>query len=241
MLTDIGVLYIIRGKDPNWQVRCKRFVDSYQRNPAGILHTFYVSYKEFEGADALAWARKTLAPLEPVEIMDFMEFNSNGAGCFREAADLMQERLFCPLNSSSEIMHDDWLWKMHEAFRQPTVGLVGCTGSYEFITQIFPHLSYPNVHIRGHAFLMERVHHQNIANRYNFSSPDIFGGYKQGYFEYEFGPFSLTRRIMEMGKTVLVVEKDRVRAPHEWSSTTYRGNMHNVLVHDRGSRDFNDL
>jgi hypothetical protein len=46
---------------------------------------------------------------------------------------------------------------------------------------------------------------------------------------------------MAMGKTVLVVENDRVRAPHEWGDTTYRGNLRNVLVHDRGCRDYQDL
>jgi hypothetical protein len=240
-MTNIGVLYVARGADPNWKKRFVRFAKSWMDHPPGIDCKLYVTFKEFASLADIELAQGMLAPLQPREIMDFIGYNSNGAGCFLEAAELMPEPLFCPLNCSSEIMHADWLLKLYEAFRQPTIGLVGTTGSYGCITQVFPEHSYPNVHIRGHAFLIERVIHQEIARHFDFQKPDVYGGFKQGYFEYEFGPRSMTRRIMEMGKTVLVVENDRVRAPHEWGDTTYRNNMHNVLVHDRGSRDFQDL
>ena len=64
---------------------------------------------------------------------------------------------------------------------------------------------------------------------------------KKGWLDFENGPNNLTQQILRDGKKIFVVEADRIRAPEEWPVTTYRGNLHNVLVHDRGARDWHDL
>jgi hypothetical protein len=243
----IGVIYTTRGDDATFQQRLERFVRTYQMYPAGIDHRLYVTYKEFSRPADLLWAKTQSAALGAVDITDYIGFNScGGAGCFLDASKHVAEPLICCLNTSSDIMHENWLLKLYDAYNQPTVGLVGCSGSYGFITEIFQgKCYYPNIHIRGTGFLIHKEHFQPITSRFDFSSFNmtLSTGAKinYDYFDWEFGPNSMTRHIMAMGKTVLVAEKDRVIAPHQWGDTTYRGNTHNLLINDRGSRDFHDL
>lgn len=234
----VGVVYLCRGADPNWQQRAARFVRTYQEHPAGLSHGMYVIYKEFED---LGEARNILAPLQPVEIATYVGFNSYAGGSFLEAARHVVEPTVCFLGSTSDIQHDDWLRKLYEAFCLPTVGVVCCTGSYWFITEFNPQLTYPNIHIRNLSFMMERDRYIACASTVDWTPKP---GHKIADLNFEHGPNSLTRQVMASGKTVLVVEKDRVRAPHEWdgrTGTTYRGNLHNVLILDRGARDYADI
>jgi hypothetical protein len=232
----IGVIYLARGKDANWGRRLMRFVDSYIRHPAGIKHQLYVIYKEFD--HDLEWAIHQFDGLGVVHNLAYVDVNSYAGGSFLEASYTVKEQLICPLASSSEIMHDNWLARLYEGYMsQPDVGLVCCSGSYGFIAEFFPELTYPNPHIRNLSFLMDRDRYQTIAKPMPFTS-------KIDDLAFEHGPNSLTYQVLAMGKQVLVVEKERIRAPHEWGGeggTTYRGNGDNILVHDKGTRDHRDL
>lgn len=223
-MSDIGVIYIARGVDPNWTQRLSRFVDSYLTHSAGVDHQLYVTYKEFQTVDALAWAVARFALLKPYNITRYIDFNSFGGGCFQEACHDVIEPLLCTLVSTTEIMHDYWLLKLAGSLMFPGTGLVGCTGSHE-----------ANLHIRDTAILIERERYQNIVKQFDFTKS------KDGYLDFEHGPNNLTLQVMRAGKKVLVVEKERIIEPSEWGHTTYRGNLQNVLVHDRGARDFQDL
>ena len=237
-MSDIGVVYLARGVDPNWNIRIERFMRSWITHHPGIACQLYVIYKEFLPVD-LQWAREFLNQQYPhVQIVDYNDFNSYAGGSFLEAANHVVEPVVCFLGSTSEIMHDNWLIKLYAALQLPTVGAVCCTGSYGFITEFNPQLTYPNVHIRNLSFLMDRERYKVAASTVDWTEKP---GPKLADLNFEHGPNSLTRQIMAAGKTVLVVEKDRIRAPHEWGDTTYRGNLHNVLVHDRGARDYQDL
>jgi hypothetical protein len=236
-MAHVGVVYLCRGVDPNWQGRLKRFIASYLAHPAGVEHQLYIIWKEFS-PDDLIWAEVQFAKVKAIEILDYIGHNSYAGGSFLEAANHVVEPLVCFLGSSSEIMHDNWLARLDNAYRQPTVGVVCCTGGYGFITEFNPRLIYPNPHIRNLSFLMQRELYKSLAVQVDWTEKP---GPKLADLNFEHGPNSLTRQIMAMGKTVLVVEADRVRAPHEWGDTTYRGNLHNVLVHDRGARDYQDL
>jgi len=233
----IGVVYLARGADPNWEKRILRFIASYERHPAGHSAMLYVIYKEFD-VPGLVWAQAEFSRLNHTEILTYNGFNSYAGGSFLEASRRVAEPLCCYLGSTTEIMHDNWLARLYEGFSLPTVGAVCCTGSYGFITEFNPGLSYPNIHMRNLSFLMNREHYIAEAQTVDWTEKP---GHKLADLNFEHGPNSLTRRIMAAGKTILVVEKDRIRAPHEWGDTTYRGNLHNVLVHDRGARDYQDL
>jgi hypothetical protein len=236
-MAHVGVVYLCRGVDPNWQGRLKRFIASYIAHPAGVEHQLYIIWKEFS-PDDLIWAEVQFAKIKTIEILDYNDFNSYAGGSFLEAANHVAEPLVCFLGSSSEIMHDNWLAKLHAGLMLPTVGVVCCTGSYWFITEFNPQLTFPNVHIRNLSFLIDRELYKSLAMQVDWTPKP---GHKLADLNFEHGPNSLTRQIMALGKTVLVVENDRVRAPHEWGETTYRGNLHNVLILDRGSRDYQDI
>ncbi len=224
-MSEIGVVYIARGKDPNWKQRVSRFVASYLEHPAGIDHRMYVIYKEFETVDDLAWAIDVLDALNPVHILNHIPNNAYGGGCFQEAANHVIEPLICTLVSTSEIMHDEWLKRLHFAYSLPGIGLVGCTGSRDS----------GNIHIRDTAILINREVYLGISRQFDFTKD------KEGYLNFEHGPNNLTIQMLRNGAGILVVEKERALAPHDWPFTTYRGNLENVLVHDRGARDYHDL
>lgn len=238
-VSDIGIIYITRGVDPNWQRRLLRFAASYLNHPPGVECQLYITFKEFTEGD-LVWAREQLAPLEHIAILDYNGFNSFAEGCFAEAVGHITEPLLCTFMATTEIMHDNWLAKLYAVFSRPDVGLVGCTGSLWFITQFFPQLTYPNPHVRDNGIIIERGRYQEIINQFDFKTLHPCGK-PMGCFEFEHGPNSMTRQVMAAGKGIYIVEKERILAPHEWPETTYRGNLHNVLVHDRGARDFQDL
>ena len=224
MKADIGAVYIARGLDPNWAQRFRRFVESYHRHPAGIEFQLYIFYKQFDDAEALTWARGLFSSLHPIEILNHMDAKTV-AGC-TAVGEEVKEPILCSLNSSSEIMHDDWMKKLYDAFSIPGVGLVGCTGS-----------RVANLHIRDTAILIDRVRYLTIAKPFDWEDP-----FRRGPLEFEHGHNTLTTQILASGEKVYVVEKDRIIPPEEWGNpTTYQGHMQNVLIHDRGARDYHDL
>ena len=237
-MSNIGVVYLARGVDPNWQQRITRFAASYMAHPAGVDHKVYVIYKQFTDKFDLIYAKASLAALKPTNIEDYIDFNSYAGGTFLEASRHVEEPLICFLGSTSEIMHDNWLAKLYEAIKIPSTGVVCCTGSSGFIREFFPQLTYPNYHIRNLSFLIGKELYQELASPVDWTEKP---GHKIADLEFEHGPNSLTAQIRKRGLDVLVVENDRVRKPEEWGDTTYRGNLQNVLVHDRGARDYQDL
>lgn len=238
-MAEIAVVYLARGVDPNWKMRIARFAASYLEHPAGIDHHLYIIYKQFVTLDDLRWAIDQTLQLNPTGILEYIDFNSYAGGSFLEATNHVEEPIICFLGSTSEIMHDNWLARLYEGYRMPTVGAVCCTGSYGFITEFFPQLTHPNIHIRNLSFMINKDLYRQLACQIDWT--DKPGEHKMADLNFEHGPNSMTRQLMAMGKTILVVEKDRIRAPHEWGDTTYIGNLHNVLVHDRGARSYQDL
>ena len=221
-MSEIGVVYLTRGLDPNWQTRLSRFIASYQFHPAGIDHQLYILYKHFATPEDLGWAREQLMCLRPYEILAEIDVPSFSPS---PASKYVHEPILCTFNSTTEIMHDDWLKKLYDIFSRSEVGLVGCTGS-----------RVSTLHIRDTAILVDRIKYLTVATQFDMRHS------KDRWLMFEHGPNNLTQQILRAGKKVFVVEKDRVIAPEEWPSpTTYQGNLQNVLVHDRGARDFRDL
>lgn len=227
-MSDIGVIYICRYPDPNFHQRLARFVRSWVEHPPGIECQVYVIYKEFPKTEAgfieKSTASAQLSPLSPLEIHTYNDHNSFGGGCFQEACNFVDEPLICTLVSTTEIMHDNWLRDLKVVYDLRGAGLVGCTGSKE-----------GNLHIRDTAIIIDKEFYLGVSKQFDFTTS------KDGYLDFEHGPNNLTIQVMRAGKPVFVVEKERIIEPKDWPHTTYRGHMHNVLVHDRGARDFQDL
>ena len=229
-MPEIGVVYTARGSNvgsgpPDWQARFPRFIKSYLQHPAGIDHRLYIFYKEFADVLDLAWAREQFAVLgDRVEILTNLGSKTT-AGCTDVCGDVAED-LICPLNSSSEIMHDGWLKKLYGVLMQPDVHLVGCTGSH-----------VATLHIRDTAFLIGRIRYATIAEQFDWKDPS-----RSGALNFEHGANNLTQQVLRAGQKVFVVEDNRVISPEEWPNpTTYLGNQQNVLVLDRGSRDYKDF
>ena len=227
---EIAVVYTARGSNvgsgpPDWHARFPRFIKSYLQHPAGVDHKLYIFYKDFTIPSDLALAREQFAVLgNRVELLNHLNSKTT-AGC-PDVRDDVKESILCPLNSSSEIMHDNWLARLYGVFNKPGVGLVGCTGSRDV-----------NLHIRDTAFLVDREVYFAIASRFDWEDPS-----RRGPLEFEHGPTNLTQQTMLAGLEVFVVEVNRVIAPNEWPHpTTYIGNQQNVLVLDRGAREYKDF
>ena len=223
-MSEIGVVYIARGKDPNWQQRFIRFIDSWVKHTPGIACQLYIIFKEFETGTDLAWAMDEFSILEPIYLLNYTGHNSFGGGTFREACNHINEPLLCTLVSASEIMHPHWLKKLYDAYNQPNIGLVGCTGS-----------RVSHIHIRDTAILINQEFYLRVSNQFDLMSS------KEAYLDFEHGPNNLTIQVLNTGKAICVVEANGIRHPQDWPETTYRGNLENVLVHDRGARDYHDL
>lgn len=229
MSSSIGVVYTARGSNvgsgpPDWKARYPRFVESYLRHPAGIDHTLYIFHKEYATDDDFDWGMSQFAGIPATHILNHLDSKTT-AGCTDICYDIA-DTLICPLNSSSEIMHDDWLKKLYDTLMRPNTHLVGCTGSRD-----------ATLHIRDTAFLSNRLRYAQIAGQFNWIDPS-----RAGALNFEHGPNNFTQQILHAGDKVFVVEKDRVIAPEEWPHpTTYHGNLSNVLVHDRGARDYKDF
>jgi len=121
-MSEIGVVYTARGLDPNWQARIERFIESYLRHPPGVGHRLYILYKNFATPEDLKWACVKFEVLSTCELFNHLD-SKTLAGCTEVRADVT-EPILCHLNSSSEIMHADWLKKLYDVFNEPDVGLV---------------------------------------------------------------------------------------------------------------------
>ena len=103
------------------------FLASYRRHPAGVEHALVILLNnvpeplpaEFEAAlDGVE--HHLLRTSEPVQDL----------AAYAYAADRLEHRRLCFLNSYSEILATDWLAKLNHALDQPQAGLVGATGSW---------------------------------------------------------------------------------------------------------------
>jgi hypothetical protein len=231
-----AVAYLARGADKEWYASFKRFLDSYNRNPAGIDHSLYVIFKGFANNSDLEKAQRLFAavPHQPV----FLGDDKLDVGAYIEWASLIQEQLICVFNTASEILSRDWLRKLAVNLAMPNVGLVGATASYESLhsfSSSFP--IFPNIHIRSTAFMIDRglflslMQGRIIAN-------------KVDAFHFESGPRSLTRLVLAKGKEVLLVGRNgRGYSPQFWatSGTFRQGTQSNLLIADNQTRTFDAL
>jgi hypothetical protein len=230
--TKVGLCYLARGADRDWQRSSQRFAEAYRRFAIGWDHALYVIYKGFGSAAELDRARGVFAAVDhtPIDVAD----DRFDIGAYFDAVPSITERIVCFLNSFSEPMCDKWLAKMAVNFQQPGVGLVGASGSFEGGAN--PEV-FPNIHIRSNAFIIERAIFATIASTFDFRT-------KQDAYMFESGPNGMTRQIRARGLKALVVGRNgRGYAPQWWpSSDTFRqGRQSNLLVADNQTRDFDVL
>lgn len=231
-----AVIYLARGFEADHVERFQRFAQSYRTQPAGYDHKLYVIFKGFAGAHDRATAEAVFDGL-PFEAIDTDDLSFD-LGAYADALRTVNEDYVCFLNTNSEINAPFWLAKLLRNLDTPGVGMVGATGSFEslrYINRLFP--EYPNPHLRTNAFAVRREHARELLGSYAIRT-------KLDAFFTESGPDGLTRQILSLGLTCLIVGSDgRGYAPPLWpsSETSRQGTQSNLLVHDNYTRGFEEM
>jgi hypothetical protein len=231
-----ALCYLARGADEDWRNALTRFISSHQKYSPGLDHTLYIIFKGFQNNTDLSWALALFRDIEHVAChVDDDEFD---IGAYRETGAKIAEQTVCFLNTTCEIICENWLAKLAVNLAQPGVGLVGATGSFESLhsyNSVFP--KFPNPHLRTNAFMINRERFCSIAQDFDFEE-------KLNAFLFESGPRSLTRRLLDRGLKVLVVGRNGRGYPPLWwphSGTFRQGAQPNVLVADNQTRKFDAL
>lgn len=236
---NIAVFYLARGRDADFARSVERFAASYAGHEAGVAHRLCVVFKGFDTAAAQDQARRALSALPHAEIA--VADAGFDLGAYAAAARQADAARLCFLNTGSEVLCHDWLAKLSVAHDQDGAGLVGATGSFESLQGDAPPFdtfgAFPNPHLRSNAFMVARDLFLDLTKG------AVFGDKADAYL-FESGPQSMTRRVLERGRQVLVVGRNGRFYPPRWwplSDTFRQGTQHNLLVGDNQTRAFDAL
>jgi hypothetical protein len=124
----IAVVYLARyaeGAEP-----LRRFIESYQRHPAGADHDLIVVFKGCRDRE-VGVQPGLFQRVKHVAI--HMADEGFDLGAYRFAARSLNHELICCLNTFVEIEANDWLRKLQSYATNPNVGIVGSTASFESV------------------------------------------------------------------------------------------------------------
>src|ERR1700722_8498478 len=178
-MSELGVVHLVRAR--NGLQPFTNFLDAYARNSGGAPHELLIIFKGFSSDADLEPCRKLL------KTIPHREFSVSDRGvdlhAYSAAARHFDHAYLCFLNSYSTPLEEGWLEKMFALVRQPQVGVVGCSGSWESMYTNYLNagspdhplpfyqrlvrmlrlqinrrmfLAFPNYHIRTNAFMLSR-------------------------------------------------------------------------------------
>ncbi len=247
----IGLVHLVwapLGPEP-----LRTFLRSYHAHPAGAEHELVVVLNGARIEGSPLSREEAMAELEGTEHrLVELERPMQDLTAYGELAQWSGHERLCFLNSFSVILADGWLDRLAHAAQLPGVGLVGATGSWESqaewmrgdprgwtrqLSAVFAarrdYPRFPNPHIRTTAFMLDR------RTAVELDLPRARD--KRTAYLLESGWHSITRRILQQGRRVVVVGCDgRAYDITEWKdSRTYRaGNQDNLLVADNRTEDW---
>lgn len=250
MIALVHLVWPPLGPDP-----LREFLRSYHRHPSGVEHELTIV---LNGAAAAAPAvasvsQQLLAELDGTEhrLID-LERPLLDLQAYGQAAQMLEHERLCFLNSYSVILADGWLGQLEDALREPDVGLVGASGSWESQSEWLrggfsrwpqqlielprsrrDHPRFPNPHIRTNTFMVERRSLMGMGLEHASS--------KRATYLLESGRHSVTRSIQAQGLRAVVVGRDgRSYDVEDWpASGTFRsGDQENLLVADNQTRAY---
>ncbi len=219
----------------------ERFAASCRAHPAGVGHELLIVLKAVEPGGQERACRSVAATLDA----KCLALSASGLDLdtYRAVAERLSDRAVCFLNTSSEILADNWLARLSASLAQPGVGLVGTTASNETLLSSAPpvlrpllrrrHPPFPNPHVRTNGFMLERDLMLSLDWR---PARD-----KRSTLALENGWRNLTRQVLDRGLRALVVGRDgRGYEPDRWvSSRTFRtGGQENLLIADNRTREY---
>jgi hypothetical protein len=231
------------------------FLDSYRRHPPGVDHELVIVFNGFGAPHEIAAHQALLGNVRRRELVlgspvqDLLAYA-------QVARELEHDRLFFA-NSYSRCLIDDWLAPLDMHARRAEVGLVGATGTFESqlqgaarggepgqsllwlrrrlaVRKIRKHFPpFPNPHVRSNAFMLERELLLELGLERAVDKPSAHG--------LESGWDSITRQVLAMGMSVLLVGRDgNAYGPKEWpASRTFRsGEQENLLIADNRTEEY---
>ena len=107
----------------------RRFLATYQRQPAGREHDLIVIYAGFNGRQALMEAHAVFRDI-PHLAVDFADVKLD-IGYYLETSRRLSHEYLCFLNTYTELKTPNWLAHLDAHAKRPGVGIVGATASYE--------------------------------------------------------------------------------------------------------------
>lgn len=237
-MAEICVVHLVRAI--NGTAPFARFLASLQSHSAGAEHDLLLLCKGF--------AEKRL-PADWIEIAQihfgaprvwqtlFVPDKGFDLVPYFFAAQHLEHRLLCFLNSFSEILDDGWLGKLAAGLAQPGIGIAGATGSWESIhssqrvpmsvMQTVPEIKQASPARKLARALRRRWHLAQLQRRFpQFPNPHLRSNaffisrelflrlrlprirHKSDAEGCESGRRSLTRQILALGLEPLVVGRD---------------------------------
>jgi hypothetical protein len=229
----IALAYLARGADEDYAEKFRTFVRSYRAFRPGVEHKLFIILKGFADSQHLNEGLEIFSSLTfiPIHTSD----SSFDIGAYLATATQVEYERICFLNTNSEIASDYWLAKLSNNLDMKNVGLVGATGSFESLSSMDQRIpQFPNIHIRSNAFMIDRKRLIDILSKYTIHT-------KRDMYFIESGPTSITRLILRLGQSALIIGRDgRGYNPENWpKSLTFRqGDQSNLLVKDNVTRVF---
>ena len=224
--TSIAVVHLVWAGSGIQQF--ENFIESYKRHQAGCEHALIIAFKGFEDDQS-----KLDAYLEFVREVAFETIVAPDVGkdiaayryVLSALASSFEKALF--LNSSSEILFENWLLNFDRALAQDGTGVVGATGSWEQRDASDP---WPNTHLRTNAFYAC----VEVLNQLDWGGAD-------DSLRFEAGPASLYAQVKRMGLSVAVVGGNgESYSESEWCDAgTFRSFAQgNLMIADNRTRDY---
>ena len=215
------------------------FVSAYRAHPAGHAHRLIVVYNGFASGAKLDRWQEALTDVPHEDVL--LSSPVLDLAAYREAVVMSDAEAYCFLNSYSEPLVDDWLRLLVGHLSDPSIALVGATGSYESIRTTSHPLTrirkrgiplFPNPHLRTNAFAARREQLMRV------DWPTITS--KMDARRFESGAQSLTRQLESFGRAVVAGRDGRAYDVDAWQqSNTFRcGNETNLLVSDNRTREY---
>jgi len=251
-MADICVVHLVRAK--NGINPFINFLNSYKKYRAGIEHDLLIIFKGFNGENSTAEYRQLLIDVSHKTLyMDDFGFDISA---YFLAAKTINKKYFCFLNSFSTLLDDEWLLKLHSHMIKQGVGIVGTTGSYESVYTYFleahrhNELSHGDIRHRLNYFIelikykhyFDPVPNFHIRTNGFMISRDVMGKIQHGIIRskidahrFESGKRSLTKQVLQMNLTALVVGKNSEGYKKEdWcrSGTFRQDEQNNLLIAD---------
>lgn len=238
-----------------------RFLESYVAHDAGVSHRLLALRRGFRTAQT--WAPYASEFDKRGVAYDVLDVRDTGfdLGAYRQAVESLPADAYCFLNTSSELLCDNWLAHLHRAAHTKAAGLVGATGSFEsaYSQVLSAYIAartsgnvlasvrnwigaqrrrrdfdpFPNPHIRTNGFMLRR----SLAVKLQWGPLRT----RSDAIRCESARSGFSHQTEALGLRNLIVGRNgRFYEQDEWaSSRTFRcGEQSNLLIADNRTREF---